>query len=145
MEWFLSQCDCIYKPYQMYYVDNQFKGSCKPTGKNLSACTPIVNVARKTKCVTVRIVITIFLLILIMAIIYRISALNLSYHYFSYQRRIPLNTRFDDSTLIGNLNQSSIPSSHPISKLEQPDDSDVIQDTHPNLGKPSSKSFVPFN
>lgn len=145
MEWFLSQCDCIYKPYQMYSDDNQFKGNCKPTGKTISACTPIVNVARRTKCVAVRIVITLFLLILIMAIIYRISALNLSYNYFSYQRRIPLNTRLDDSTLIGNLNQSSIPSSHPISKLERPDDSDAIQDTRPNLGEPSSKSFVPFN
>ncbi|KAL2746945.1 uncharacterized protein V1477_005315 [Vespula maculifrons] len=126
MEWFFSQNDCVYKPYRMYNDNSEIKGYCIPVGKTLPPCTPVVTAAARTKCVAVRIVISLLLLILIMAIVYRMSTRNLPN--FNYRRRVPQNPRFDDA-LIDNLNQTLIPNS----KLEQPDNANKPEETPDNL------------
>ncbi|KAK2576069.1 hypothetical protein KPH14_007406 [Odynerus spinipes] len=74
MEWFSSKTGCIYEP--SYDEGSQSKGCCVPPGKTLPPCAPIISVATRTKCVAVRLVLTLFLLILMLASIYRASAWN---------------------------------------------------------------------
>ncbi|XP_015173376.1 PREDICTED: uncharacterized protein LOC107064817 [Polistes dominula] len=127
MERFFSQSDCISKPSETFCDDNQFKGCCMPLQKIQSPCTPIITLATKTKCVTLRLIITFILLILIMACIYRISGQNLPR--LSYRRRIEENPRLGE-TSIPNPNPTLNPNSKPHS-----DETDETQETLTNLEK----------
>ncbi|KAI4491951.1 hypothetical protein M0804_003343 [Polistes exclamans] len=125
MERFFSQSDCINKPSQTYRDDNQFKGCCMPLKKIHSPCSPIITSATKTKCVTLRLVITLILLILIMACIYRISGQNLPH--FSYRRRIEETPRLGGTSI-----PNSNPSCNPNSKAHS-NETDKTEETRTNL------------